>query len=227
MTEAARLDALRRYDILDTPPDGAFDHITRLAARIYDVPIALVTLVDHDRIWFKSAHGLELQEIGRDPGLCDSVILTDAAHIVRDALSDPRTLNNPLVRGDLGLRFYAAAPLVTYDGHRLGTVNIIDFEPRDFSDDDTASLFDLAALVIDQMELRRAAREATQSLRRAFQASDSTRARKELLTVCAWTNKIRIDGRWMKLEDFLVHELGAQVSHGIHPSAAAAIIDEE
>lgn len=227
MTEAARLDALRRYDILDTPPDGAFDHITRLAARIYDVPISLVSLVDHDRIWFKSTHGLDVREIGRDPGLCASVILTDAAYIVRDALSDTRTLDNPLVRGELGLRFYAAAPLVTHDGHRLGTVNIIDFEPRDFTAEDAASLLDLAALVMDQMELRRAAREATRSLGRAFQASDSAGARKELLTVCAWTNKIRIDGRWMNLEDFLVEQLGAQVSHGIHPSAAASIIDEE
>jgi GAF domain-containing protein len=159
--ESRRLDALRRYEILDTPPDGSFDHITALAAEIFDVPIALVTLVDHDRIWFKSRHGLEgVEEIGRDPGLCASAVLQDKPYIVEEARSDPRTLANPLVAGKFGLQFYAAAPLVTSDGHRLGTLCIIDREPRVFSPRQAEVLQRLSEIVMDAIELRLSARRA-------------------------------------------------------------------
>lgn len=105
--ESERLDALRRYQILDTPPEGAFDHITEVAASLLQVPIAIVSLVDHDRIWFKSHHGLDAQQTGRDPGLCASAIISDEVYYLRDALSDMRSLANPLVAGSLGFRFYA------------------------------------------------------------------------------------------------------------------------
>src|SRR5687767_9179452 len=122
-TEADRLAALRRYDILDTPPDGAFDRITALAARLFDVPIAIVSVVDTDRIWFKSARGLpDVAEIERAPGLCASAILQDQPWVVTDAANDPRTLANPLVAGAFGLRFYVGVPLTTSDGHNLGTL---------------------------------------------------------------------------------------------------------
>jgi len=104
--EAQRLAAIRRYDILDTPPDGAFDRITAIAARRFDVPIAIISIVDHDRIWFKSHHGVPVNQIGRDPGLCASAILSPEPHILPDASADPRSLANPLVAGDFGLRFY-------------------------------------------------------------------------------------------------------------------------
>ena len=163
--ETARLEAVRRYDILDTPPDGAFDRITAFAAELFDVPIALVTIVDQDRIWFKSKFGLEdVQEIGRDPGLCASAILEDVPHVVESARKDPRTLANPLVSGSFGLQFYAASPLRTSDGFRLGTLCIIDREPRVFSPRQAKFLDSLAKIVIDEMELRlsalRAVREA-------------------------------------------------------------------
>src|ERR1700677_3194866 len=119
--ELERLDALRRYGILDTPPDGAFDHITGLAAGFFQVPIAIVSLVDHDRIWFKSHYGLEVEQVERDNGLCASAILSPDLYYIRDAVKDARTLANPLVAGALGLRFYAAAPLRTHDGFNLGT----------------------------------------------------------------------------------------------------------
>jgi GAF domain-containing protein len=153
--ESARLDAVRRYDVLDTPPDGAFDRVTALAAKIFDVPIALVTVVDHDRIWFKSRHGLDgVDQIGRDPGLCASCIMEDRPYVVEAARSDPRTLANPLVAGKFGLQFYAAAPLRTTDGHRLGTLCIIDREPRMFSPQQADVLQGLADIVMDEMELR-------------------------------------------------------------------------
>ncbi len=155
--EAERLAAVRRYDVFDTPPDGAFDRITTLAARLHGVPISTVTIVDEDRILLLSRHGLEVDEIGRDPGLCASAILHDGPYVVTDAALDPRTLDNPLVRGELGLRHYVGIPLTTPDGHNLGTLNVIGVEPREVTDDELANLQDLAAVVMDELELRRSA----------------------------------------------------------------------
>ena len=157
--EPDRLAALRRYDILDTPPDGVFDHITAIAADLLRVPIAIISLVDHDRIWFKSHHGIEAGETGREPGLCASAILSPKIYQVTDAKVDIRTLANPLVAGKLGLRFYAAAPLRTSDGYNLGTLCVIDQEPRKLTRADGEMLKKLAALVMDQMELRLAAKK--------------------------------------------------------------------
>ncbi|MGA4845808.1 PP2C family protein-serine/threonine phosphatase [Streptomyces sp. G5(2025)] len=157
-TEVGRIAAVRRYSILDTPPDGAFDRVAAMAARLFDVPVATVTIVDTDRIWFKAAHGLEdVSEIGRDPGLCGSAVLRDDALVIPDTLLDDVARGNPLVTGPLGVRFYAAAPITTADGHRLGTVNILDTKPRSITEDDTATLADLAAIVMDELELRLAA----------------------------------------------------------------------
>lgn len=174
--EEARLAAVRRYDILDTPPDGAFDRVAALAARICQVPISTITIVDEDRIWFKSALGIDgVEQIDREPGLCASAILKEGPYVVADAAIDPRTLNNSLVRGELGLRFYAGIPLRTEDGHKLGTLNVIDQQPREISDDQLASLEDLAAIVIDELELRLAARHAVEleSLRAASDVRDA------------------------------------------------------
>ena len=165
--EVQRLAAVRRYEILDTPPDGAFDRITRLAARIFDVPIAIVSIVDHDRIWFKSHRGLDAEQIDREPGLCASAILDDVPWVVEDAVLDLRTLANPLVRGELGLRFYAGVPLKTQDGYNLGTLNVIDTKPREVTEEELAMLEDLAAIVVDELEVRLAARGEAERLTQA------------------------------------------------------------
>lgn len=180
-SEARRLDAVRRYDILDTPPDGAFDRIAALAARFFDVPIATVTIVDEDRIWFKAAHGIDVEEVGRDPGLCASAILQDDPYIVTDAIADPRCLNNPLVHGELGVRFYAAAPIRTHDGYNLGTVNVIAGQPRAITPDQTATLQDLAEIAAGELEVRLTARRTVESdrqqRRRAEQLIDMLQRR--------------------------------------------------
>ncbi len=160
MNEQERLAAVRRYQILDTPADGAFDRVAAIAARVLHAPIATVTVVDEDRIWFKASHGLEVDEIGRDTGLCASAICQDQPWVVEDALRDPLALNNPLVRGELQLRFYAAAPIITHDGYRLGTVNAIDRKPRSVTRAETETLEDLAAIVAESLELRLAAQTA-------------------------------------------------------------------
>ena len=157
--ERERLAAVHRYGVLDTPPDGAFDRITRIASLVLDVPIAIVSLVDHDRIWFKSAHGLDgVEQIDREPGLCASAILADEAWVIEDARRDPRALANPLVAGEFGLQFYAASPLRTHDGYNLGTLCVIDKEPRKLTQQQVGVLEDLAAIVVDELELRLAAR---------------------------------------------------------------------
>lgn len=128
--ESQRLDAVRRYDVLHTPPDGSFDRVTSLAARLLNVPISIVSIVDSDRVWFKSRHGVEVSQTSRDPGLCASAILQDEPWLIADARNDPRALTNPLVAGEFGLRFYAGVPLQSRDGHNLGTLCVIDREPR-------------------------------------------------------------------------------------------------
>ncbi|MDQ3946524.1 MAG: SpoIIE family protein phosphatase [Actinomycetota bacterium] len=180
--EVERLAAVRRYDILDTPPDGAFDRITALAARILRVPISIVSIVDTDRVWFKSHHGLEVDQINRDPGLCASAILQDEPWLVADASVDPRTLANPLVAGEFGLRFYAGAPLTTHDGFNLGTLCVLDRQPQEVSEDQLATLRDLASLVMDELELRLFARRTLgleRDLRRS--AEDVARSLQESL----------------------------------------------
>ncbi|HEY9635479.1 MAG TPA: ATP-binding protein [Coleofasciculaceae cyanobacterium] len=162
LSETERLKALRRYNILDTPPDGSFDRITSMAARLLKVPIAVVSLVDSDRIWFKSHHGLDVQQIDHCPGLCASAILSPEFYVITDASQDVRSLANPLVAGEFGLRFYAAAPLTTHDGYNLGTLCVIDKQPRSISPEELEVLKDLAAVVIDEIELRLAARNIDQ-----------------------------------------------------------------
>ena len=156
--ESNRLNALHRYQILDTPADGNFDRITSLAAKVFNVPIAIVSLVDEDRIWFKSHHGLDINEIEKSPGLCASAILSDEIYLIEDARQDPRSLANPLVTGEFGLQFYAAAPLKTHDGYNLGTLCIIDQRQRYINSEQQILLRQMAEIVMSEMELRLAAR---------------------------------------------------------------------
>ena len=152
--EPQRIAAVKRYNILDTPADGSFDRVTAIAARRFNVPISIISIVDNDRIWFKSHHGLEVHQIGREAGLCASAILKNEPHILPDASKDIRSLANPLVAGDFGLRFYAGVPLTTSDGYNLGTLCVIDKEPRPITEDQIEDLKDLAAMVMDQLEFR-------------------------------------------------------------------------
>ncbi|WP_221349589.1 PP2C family protein-serine/threonine phosphatase [Streptomyces beigongshangae] len=153
--ETRRLAAVHRYLALDTPPDGTFDRIASLAARIFDAPMATVTIVGSDRVWVKGAHGLPgPPRTGRVPGLCASAVLQDGPYVVTDARTDSRTRGNPLVEGDPGVRFYAAAPLTTAHGQRLGTVDVLDTRPRRPTGAQLDSLRELAALAMDAFELR-------------------------------------------------------------------------
>ncbi len=153
--EERRLAAVRRYQLVDQPVEEAYQRIAFIARTIFDTPIATVSMVEHDRVWLAACDGLTgIREVGKEPGLCASVIDQDQVYVVNDALVDPRTLEHPLVRGQLGLRFYAAAPIRTHDGYRLGTVNVIDAKPREATEKQLKALEYLAAMVSDELELR-------------------------------------------------------------------------
>lgn len=171
-TEEARMAAVRRYEVLDTPPESTFDHITSLAAELFGTPVALISIVDEDRVWFKSRRGMPLEHIGREAGLCASAILQKRPWLVTDAASDPRAAMHPLVAGDFGLRFYLGIPLRTADGCNLGAICVMDFKPRSITRRQVAGLNSLAAIVMDQLELRSAARRATAALAEAAAAKD-------------------------------------------------------
>jgi diguanylate cyclase (GGDEF)-like protein len=154
--EEARLAALHGYDILDTPPEPRFDRIVRMASRLLDMPISLVSLIDEARQWFKAKVGLEVGETPRSIAFCHHAIQQDQVMVVEDAIHDPRFQENPLVIQDPSIRFYAGAPLTSNDGHKLGTLCVIDRVPRHLDPDERLLLQDLAALVVDEMELRQA-----------------------------------------------------------------------
>lgn len=145
--EAERLQALRDLCLLDTPPEERFDRVVRFAAEQLDVPIALVSLIDGDRQWFKSKVGLETLETGRDVSFCGHAIMQSELFVVEDARLDSRFADNPLVTGDPGVRFYAGAPLRAKNGERIGTLCVIDRVPRTLGTVELAVLESLRALV--------------------------------------------------------------------------------
>ena len=151
--EAERLKALRRYQVLDTPPEPAFDRIAEMAANFFQVPMAGVSLVDADRVWFKSRVGINFDQTARDAGLCSSAMLSQGVYHLSDAADDERALGHSFVT-DLGIRFYAAAPLRTHEGFNLGTVWVLDQKPRRMASGEAEMLSALAALAMNQMELR-------------------------------------------------------------------------
>ena len=158
--EIERLAALRRYNILDTPPEAAFDRITSLAARLFEMPIALVSLLDESRAWFKSCYGFDQQQVHRDASICSFAVLSDEVLVIPDTRQDVRFACNQFVQSEPGLRFYAGAPLLTADGLNLGTLCLLDSKPRTpLTFEQQATLVDLAAMVVDELELRLATRK--------------------------------------------------------------------
>lgn len=149
--ETLRLATLKSLDILDTAPEERFDRLTRLARRLFGVPIALVSLVDADRQWFKSCDGLPDRERPRSTSFCGHAIVSDDILLVPDATQDVRFHDNPLVTGDPLLRFYAGRPLAAGNGTRLGTLCLIDTRPRDFNAEDCALLHDLAKMAEQEL----------------------------------------------------------------------------
>ena len=161
--EKERLRALQSYEILDTEPEAAFDDLTELASQLCGAPVALVSLLDAHRQWFKSHHGLDASETPRDLAFCAHAILKPGPLVVPDALADERFRDNPLVTGEPRVRAYAGVPLVDPDGHALGTLCVIDHAPRTFTPEALEVLQRLGRQVVAQLQLRRALRHARES----------------------------------------------------------------
>ena len=155
INEAGRIAALEKYAILDTDPEQSFDDLTLLASFICKTPIALISLVDEDRQWFKSRVGMDAKETSRDIAFCSTAILQSDVFVVPDALEDDRFRDNPLVISDPHIRFYAGAPLINEDGYALGTLCVVDRAPRELASDQKESLKALSRLVLAQLEFRR------------------------------------------------------------------------
>ena len=158
--EHDRLESLRSYDLLDTAPEAAYDDLTHLAAQLCKAPVALITLVDADRQWFKSAYGIAAAETPREHSFCSDVVADERMLVVSDATEEPRYRDNPLVTGPPGIRAYAGVPLVGRDGLPVGALCVIDRRPRHFSARQLDGLHLLAGQVVAQMELRRVDRAA-------------------------------------------------------------------
>ncbi|MFI5835713.1 GAF domain-containing protein [Micromonospora sp. NPDC051300] len=168
-----RLDVLRRHGVLDKPADGTFDDIAALAVSVCGTAMSTVSIVDADRVWFAASRGLDgVSEVGVDPGLCASAFCAHGPYMIEDLQVEPRTLSHPLVRGGLGLRFYAAAPIITRDGHRLGVVTALDVITQKLTPDQRASLVRLAGLVARQLDLRLDALRAVRAERWAGRNPD-------------------------------------------------------
>lgn len=156
--EPARVQAVRAYEVLDTPPEPEFDALARVAAHTFEAPMAVVALMDADRLWFKSRLGLDVPQLDREIAFCAHAIAKpDQPLVVPDLRDDPRFLANPLVQDGPRLRFYAGAPLLDSQGHALGTVAVLDTRTRGFTPDQTQALRDLATLVVTALDSRKRA----------------------------------------------------------------------
>lgn len=154
-SEGRRLEALRKLMVLDSSPEKAYDDLTRAASELCETPIALVSLIDTDRQWFKSKLGLGVDETAREFAFCAHAIeAPTSVMVVPDATQDPRFMGNPLVTGDPNIRFYAGAPLVTESGDAIGTLCVIDTQPRQLDADKLEMLQFLARQVVEALEHR-------------------------------------------------------------------------
>ena len=182
--EAARLEALQRYRILDTAPEQSFDDIATLASYLCKTPIALISLVDAERQWFKSSVGLPTTETHRDLAFCAHTIVQKKLLVVPDATKDARFSSNPFVTGDPHIRFYAGAALLTPEGHGLGSLCVIDSTPRTLNPEQTAALEALARQIVIQLELRRTSHDLAMAV-------ENIKTLSGLLPMCAFCKGIR------------------------------------
>ncbi len=217
--EVDRIAALRALGVLDTPPEAIFDHLTRLASASFDAPIALVSLVDTERQWFKSCIGLGVRETGRDVAFCEHAIRQDDVLVVLDATQDPRFRDNPLVKGEPRIRFYAGAPLVLRPGVRLGTLCVIDPRPRaEFSAGEREKLRAMAAAVTEALAMRRDIS--------AFHAIDRERDERQRLLAKAESMAGVGHWSWARGSDATQWSPAVYAIHGLDPSRQTPGYDE-
>jgi GAF domain-containing protein len=212
--EASRMEALRKYRILDTAPEQAYDDITRIASAICGVPIAIMSLIDNDRQWFKSKVGASNDETPREQAFCAYTIHQTSILEVEDATRDQRFSDNPLVLGNPSIRFYAGAPLITPNGDALGSLCVIDRHPRRLTDDQKESLTALARMVINNLELRRTSAELAEAVA-------NVKTLGGMLPMCCGCKQIRDDaGYWQQVETYIAEHTDASFSSSYCPKCA-------
>ncbi len=210
--ESKRLEAIRRYNLLDTNPEQPFDDFILIASQICDTPIALITLVDANRQWFKARRGLAIPETPREQAFCAHTIMGNETMVVEDALNDKRFFQNPLVTGEPKIRFYAGAPLVDRDGFGLGSLCVIDQKARQLTKEQQLSLEALSRLVVNQIECRRSSAELAEAL-------GEIKVLQDILPICSHCKKIRDDeGFWQSVEKYITTHSTSTFSHGICPA---------
>lgn len=210
--EDARLEALRRYGLLDTSSEKSFDDFTYIASQICDTPIAFITLIDAHRQWFKSKVGFAAGETPREHAFCAHAIMEPRVMIVEDATADSRFAANPLVTSEPHIRFYAGAPLVDSEGFGLGTLCVIDRQPRQLSPTQQATLEALARQVVSLFEFRRVSADLAKAL-------SEMKILRGLLPICAHCKAIRNDqGYWREIEDYIATHSDADFTHCICPA---------
>ena len=209
--ENERLTALREYHILDTEPEYTYDDITILVSEICKVPIALISLMDEARQWFKSRVGMEQQQTSREIAFCAHAILQPKPFIVGDATKDARFVDSPLVTGEPHVRFYAGFPLINPEGLVLGTLCVMDRRPRRLTTWQLKTMQALSRQVMALLELRRISNHLADAL-------DHVKMLQGLLPICAWCKRIRDDdGYWDQVEAYFHKYTGADFTHGICP----------
>ena len=219
-TEAARLRALEAYRILDTAPEQVFDDLVAVAAHVCGAPMSLITLVDESRQWFKAKVGFTVNETKREHAFCAHAILDTAPLIVPDATTDARFADNPYVVTDPSIRFYAGAPLMTPDGHALGTLCVLDRVPRELTPEQRTALEALARQAGALLEWRRTMDDLATALA-------SVRALEGLIPICAGCKNVRDDaGYWTRVETYLTERSGATFSHGLCPTCEVRLYPE-
>lgn len=209
--EKKRIAALYRYHLLDTAPEQAFDDFAELASMICKTPIAAVSLVDTERQWFKARVGFDALETPREQAFCAHTILGDETMVIEDASRDVRFATNPLVTSGLCIRFYAGAPLIDREGNALGSLCVIDRQPRMLSLEQRQALEKLARQVMMQMELRHTSAQLAEVLA-------EMKTLHSLLPICSHCKGIRDDaGYWQSVESYLSAHTNTDFSHGICP----------
>lgn len=225
--EEARLAALRRYEILDTPAEAEFDDLTRMASYICGAPIALISLVDGNRQWFKSEIGLGITETTLDRSICRHGILQKELFVVPDTTQDERFRDNPLVTGEPRVRFYAGAPLESSEGQMLGMVCVFDRRSRTITEAQGHALRLLARQVMTMFELRLAARQLALRNEELEAARRQISALEGLLPVCAKCKRIRdTDDQWSTLEAYMTKYADVNFTHGMCPVCSSEFLGQ-
>lgn len=213
--EQRRLAALQEYRVLDTGSEQVFDDFTALAAHICGVPMAMISLVDATRQWFKAKVGIRRRGTPRDISFCTHTILQTGPMIVEDATMDDRFARSPLVSKPPHVRFYAGFPLINPEGYPLGTLCVADRRPRRLTTKQRKAMEVLARQVMAQLEAKRVSSHLAEALRQL-------KTLRGLLPICAWCKRIRDDhGYWTQVEAYLREHMHADFTHGICPDCLA------